>query len=76
MLTIIVIQTVIIACFAYLAFAQASEYKHKIEMLAKDIDDKSVEINIVKSENENLKHENVLLDNQISNAIEKINEGL
>ncbi len=76
MITIIVIQTVIIVYFVYLAFAQASEYKHKIEMLAKDIDDKSVEMNIVKSENENLKHENVLLDNQISNAIEKINERL
>lgn len=69
MLTIIVIQTVIIAYFVYLAFAQASEYKHRIEMLAKDIDDKSVEINIVKSEK-------VLLDNQLKNAIKKINERL
>ena len=76
MITIIVIQTVIIVYFIYLAFSQASECKHKIEVLAKDIDDKSVEINIVKSENENLKHEKVLLDNQLNNAIEKINKGI
>lgn len=76
MLTIIVIQTAIIAYLVYLAFAQAGEYKHKIEMLAKDIDDKSIEINIVKSENENLKHEKAFLDNQLNNAIEKINERL
>ena len=76
MLTIIVIQTVIIVYLVYLAFAQASEYKHKIEMLAKDIEDKSVEINIVKSEKEKVKDEKVLLDNQINNAIEKINERL